>query len=107
MKINGSKFQQELTTDKDGFFEIWDIPPGNYELIFQLPQGWKMVRSRVLPAKDRRGWNNGTGNTVSVSIVAGKHAEVDSFLKINNEISGKVLSPTGSPMKGVCVSGTG
>jgi hypothetical protein len=104
VKISGSNFQRELKTDKDGFFEIWDIPPGNYQLTFQLPQGWKMVGARVLPAADRRGWEEPKENSIRVSVVAGKHTEVDSFLKINNEISGKVLSPTGSPMKGVCVS---
>jgi hypothetical protein len=104
VKISGSNFQQELKTDMDGSFEIWDIPPGDYELAFQVPHGWKMVGSRVLPAKDRNGWKEATGNTVSISIVAGKQTEVASSLKIDNEISGKVLSPTGSPMKGVCVS---
>lgn len=104
VKISGANFQRELKTDKDGFYEIWDIPPGKYELTFQLPQGWKMEGSRVIPAADRRGWEKPTGNTISVSVVAGKHTEVSSFLTISNEISGKVLSPTGSPMKGVCVS---
>ncbi len=103
VRVSGSKFQQELKTNQDGFFEIWDIPPGDYELEFQVPLGWKMTATEVLPAGDRR-WNLVTENKVSISIVAGKHTEVASFLKINNEISGKVLSPTGSPMKGVCVS---
>lgn len=104
VKIVGPDLQSELKTDEDGFFEIWDLPPGIYNVSFQLPLGWKMSRSRIIPSVKYSRWTETSQNFLSVSIVPKKHTEVTTFLKIDNEISGKVISPEGNPMKGVCVS---
>lgn len=102
--ISGSKYQKVLQTNKDGFFELWGIPPGNYLVSYQLPPGWKIDINRILAGNDSIGPIPGMGNKASISIIKGKHTEIDTYLGIDTGIKGKVLSPNGIPMKGVCVS---
>lgn len=104
VSVVGPQFQTTLKTGQDGFFELWKIPAGAYKVTFELPPGWKMAGSQVIPTDESRLWTKTSSNTVSLEIVAKKHTEIDSFLTISNEISGKVISPGGDPMRGVCVS---
>jgi hypothetical protein len=103
ISIAGANFQKELKTDSDGFFELWNLRPGNYQVSVQVPNGWKIAGVRVLPAigSDRIAIVN---NSVKLSVAAKKHTELSTFFEIDNEISGKVVSAFGNPMKGVCVS---
>lgn len=103
LSISGPRIQRELETDSRGFFEIWDLPSGIYTLTIQLPNGWKMGRYRIISSNES-GWHDSSGETIRATVVARKHTEVDTFLRIDNEISGRVFSPEGTPVKGVCVS---
>ncbi len=95
-------------TNKDGFFEIYDLPAGNYHAKIDVPFGWKIndymvgQTSRGFeeydPAAERKG-----ANQIPIRIVKGRHANLDLYFDIDTAIKGRVLSPAGTPMKGVCV----
>ncbi len=41
IKITGKK-SYSLRTDKNGFFEVYDLPPGDYVVEPQIPAGWSV-----------------------------------------------------------------
>src|SRR5690606_22097843 len=42
VKIIGNKRSVTLKTDKNGVYEIYDLPPGKYEILPDIPKGWKL-----------------------------------------------------------------
>ena len=42
IKIIGKDKTYEAKTDKDGIFEIYDLPPGKYFVEPEMPAGWKI-----------------------------------------------------------------
>ncbi|HEX6046342.1 MAG TPA: prealbumin-like fold domain-containing protein [Pyrinomonadaceae bacterium] len=42
VRVVGQGKSYELTTDSDGVFEIYDLPPGDYRLEPEMPAGWKL-----------------------------------------------------------------
>ena len=102
ISLVGPGFHRELETDANGFFDVWDAPPGAYTINYQVPAGWRVSGYSVSSAT-RPGWQKPSNSLISVSISPKKHTEVRTYIEIDNEISGKVLSPKGEPMKGVCV----
>jgi hypothetical protein len=42
VRVVGEGKSYELTTDTDGVFEIYDLPPGDYRLEPEMPAGWKL-----------------------------------------------------------------
>lgn len=72
---------------------------------YQVPDGWKIRAYIVLPATERH-WRRESPpeGTIRAEIVKARHTEIRVYLEIDTQISGKVLSPAGEPMKGVCVS---
>lgn len=105
LRIVGQNIERSVSTDRDGFFEIWGLPAGNYSVKYQVPDGWKIRAYIVLPATERH-WRRESPpqDTIRAEIVKAKHTEIRAYLEIDTQISGKVLSPAGAPMKGVCVS---
>jgi hypothetical protein len=95
-------------TDKNGFFEVYDLPPGEYTARVDVPFGWKiddyMVRqtSTGYDPFDPRGELTSLAE-VPVKIEKNSHSALDLLFVIDTAIKGKVLSPLGKPMKGVCV----
>ena len=43
IRLVGEKKTYEIKTDNDGFYEIYDLPPGNYRLEPEIPAGWKIA----------------------------------------------------------------
>lgn len=80
-----------VKTDKNGAYEIYDLPSGIYEVIPQKIEGyklnfdWEMVDSKKFLLKP-----NG-------------HTEASLSFSIFNSISGKILDEKGRGMKDVCV----
>jgi hypothetical protein len=47
IRIVGRDNTYETKTDKDGVFEIYDLPPGEYRLEPEIPAGWKLYEKSV------------------------------------------------------------
>lgn len=105
VRIIGNSKTYETVTDKHGFYEIYDLPAGKYYIEPLVQKGWR-VNEKYL---DRYLENYGrykleTKNRVPVDLQAKGHGGTDLSFTIDNEIRGKVLSPVGKPMTGVCIT---
>ena len=96
--VSDSNLKRTATTNKKGFFEFWDLPPGKYRIEYKLPDGWQIKFARSATDTD---WTNALDQ---VSIVPKGHSEVSAYVDIANQISGRIFSPDGLPMEGACVS---
>jgi hypothetical protein len=108
IKIIGPKKTYEVKTDKDGVFEIYDLPPGKYFIEPEAPAGWKIDPSwlRYSPSVVRNDFDEPELKSlkqVSVILEPKKHAGVDIFFTVDNFVRGRVLGPKGKPMVNVCV----
>lgn len=108
--INENKTVYETITDKDGFYEIYNLPAGLYLIEPEIPAGWKVDNywlrySTSFIADDELEEFPDFDSTKQFPIILGdkNHAELNFQFDIDNSIQGKVLAPDGKPMKGVCV----
>lgn len=112
IRITGKQNSYVAVTDKDGVYELYDLPEGEYFVSAEIPRGWKvnqymLERSSALDPSARYSADLNVDN-IPVTVVAGKHLALDFQLEPNpdNAIKGRILDPQGKPMKGVCVAAT-
>jgi hypothetical protein len=108
IKITGGGKTYNLKTDKNGVYEIYDLPPGKYQIIPEKPKGWKInefyLRYQGDLITNRKDDDDDTPlKEYAVQLAAKKHATVDFHLEIDNAVRGQIYSPDGKLMKGVCV----
>jgi hypothetical protein len=96
IRITGAGKTYELKTDKDGAYEIYDLPAGQYTVEPETPSGWK-VNKYYLPGGSK------SSKQIQVTIEAKKHTELDIGFVIDNAVRGKVYDPDGRLMEGVCL----
>jgi hypothetical protein len=107
VRIIGAKKTYALTTDKNGVYEIYDLPGGKYVVEPEIPRGWKLDRylSRASyhanAEKEEKDEPSAARNEVRVR--AGKHAYFNFSYENANLMRGSVLDPHGEPMNGVCL----
>lgn len=96
-----------IKTDKNGAYEIYDLPAGKYILEPETPKGWKLnidsldyLRSSYNYKENREELKE---NQFPVALYKQNHADLDLYFVIDNAIRGKILSPDGQPMNDVCV----
>lgn len=109
----------EAITDKNGFYDIYDLLAGIYVIEPELPLGWKVSNYWLQYSTTYLGKYNPYPREVfdpeefpnydpqkhfPIVLKDKKHAELNFHLKINNSIQGRILDPVGKPMKGVCVN---
>ncbi|MEZ5421511.1 MAG: carboxypeptidase-like regulatory domain-containing protein [Pyrinomonadaceae bacterium] len=92
VRIGRGKQMYDLKTDSNGFFEIYDLPPGDYGVWLDIPFGWR-IDSRY-KIEDH----------VGVSITKGKDTALDLNFTYNTRLRGKILSPTGEPLGDVPIA---
>jgi hypothetical protein len=106
IKIIGEKKTYQIESDKNGVFEIYDLPPGKYLIEPEVPPGWKIeayVPRTVASLPNAGEAPDLNPNRVEIVLEAKKHTAVDFGFKIDNRITGRVLDPEGKPMYRVCV----
>jgi uncharacterized GH25 family protein len=86
--ISGNSKNIKLKTDENGIYEIYDLPPGKYQVTPEKVSGYKFEDD------DDKG-------SVEVEIQPKGLSEQDFEFKIDNSISGKFLDSYGKPLKGV------
>jgi len=82
IKFIGPTETYETKTNKDGVFEIYDLPPGKYVVEPEIPPGWKILPFSLEPSpsvvRDRHGEPEmKTPQQVAIVLEANKHAEID------------------------------
>lgn len=110
VKIIGKNKVFLTKTDEHGIYEIYDLPPGKYFLEPEPPKGWKINQSmlKLSPAFKNLDYlfyveKPDFSKRVPINLEDKKHTGIDFFFDINTAIRGKVLSPQGKPMSGVCI----
>ncbi len=73
--VSGKNFEQSAETDEQGFFELWDLPAGQYRVAFHVPSGTGIGAYKFSP---ERAWRriSPPDNTVQAAIAPGKHLEL-------------------------------
>ncbi len=93
-----------VETDKNGVYELYDVPPGRYFVSPDTIPGWKIVPfyHRYSPSfvGDRRADYTAE---IPIQIDAGQHAALDLHFELDNGVTGQIVDPSGQPMKDVCV----
>lgn len=108
IRIIGKNKTYEAGTDKNGVYEIYDLPAGEYLVEADISRGWKVDSYMLLKNSPlyRKYFEENRGkvkNQIPVEIKDKRHAALDLTFTIDAAISGKVLSPSGKPMKDVRV----
>lgn len=97
----------QTVTDQDGFYEIYDLPAGKYIIEPEIPFGYKVSNYWLRYSTSFIGGEEFESREPQkqfpILLKDKKHAELDFHFEIDNAIRGRVISPSGEPMKGICV----
>jgi hypothetical protein len=112
--LKGNGITRIVTTDSDGFFEVYDLPPGRYIADPELPSGVKPVYK--VPSFDFTKDPSRPGIELFMEprtdqqiaqqrfeIIPGGHAELTFQFAPANKISGRVTDAKGKPLDNVKV----
>ena len=104
IRIIGRHKTYVTTTDKDGVYEIYDLPAGRYVIEPELPFGWKV--DEFLLTQQRTGTTTPSrpSNRVAFTLRERKHFGVGINVRLSNHISGTVVDSNSQPLQWVCVS---
>lgn len=108
IKIIGPKKTYQTKTDKDGVFEIYDLPPGKYVIEPETAPGWKVDPSwfrysASIIGSEIRNPEIPLPKQAAVMLEPKKHASVYIVITIDNYVRGRVLNSTGRGLNNVCV----
>jgi len=109
VKIIGPKKTYVTKTNKDGVFEIYDLPPGKYFVEPETPPGFKIdtyylrySESIVIDEVSGRPEMK-SPRQVAVMLEPRKHVSINIAFTVENSVRGRVLDPKGKAMSRVCV----
>ena len=107
IRIIGKNRVFTAVTDKDGFYEIYDVPPGVYIIVPEAPPGWTISEYRLRYSMNFLPYYTEAGkrvfNKYFLILNPNRHASANFTYQINNSIQGRLLSSDGKPMKKTCL----
>lgn len=104
IRIAGAGHTYEVKTDRDGVYEIYDVPAGEYLVEPEVPRGWRVARFWLGYSPSFAGNDDNKSLKKIPIVVADKqHAGLDIRLEIDNAVRGHIYDPLGRPMNGVCL----
>ena len=104
VRIIGRKKTHVTTTDEDGVYEIYGLPPGRYTIEPELPFGWKVDEFHLTRKYTRVDMNRRPSNRASFTLQPRKHFGVEIELRLSNYVSGTIVDSRSKPLQWVCVS---
>lgn len=112
IKFIGKSKTFTIKTDKNGFYQIYNLPAGLYLIEAKLSPGWKaddnsysLFRTRgFIPFYAEEKMKKPLLNQFYIRLGEKGHVEFDFTIVPDNSIRGKVISPVGKPLKNVCVT---
>lgn len=106
IRILGKNKTYVAITDKNGVYELYDLPPDKYILEPELRFGWKVEKFGLTRRPTRSEWMHGMkpSNRVAFTLRPKRHFGVDIDLALSNHIGGTVRDAKGKPLQWVCVS---
>jgi hypothetical protein len=104
IRIIGANKTYTVKTDKNGVYEIYDLPAGQYLVEPEIPAGWKLDVSRLTYSPSYAGGaENRSLRRIPVVLQNKKHSGLDIHFEIDNSIRGRIYDTTGKVMEHVCV----
>lgn len=88
VRISGNGKNIELKTDKNGVYEIYDLPPGKYIVTPEKINGFKFGDDKT---------------SEEIEIKEEYHTEQDFEFEVDNRVSGKIFDSNGKPLRKVCL----
>jgi hypothetical protein len=106
IRIIGKHKTYTAKTDKNGVYELYDVPPGRYVLEPELQFGWKVDDFHLTRQPTRLEMMRGPvpSNRVAFTLRPRRHFGVDIRLRLSNHVSGTIHDSKSKPMQWVCVS---
>jgi hypothetical protein len=106
IRIIGRNKTYVTKTDKNGVYELYDVPPGRYVLAPELKFGWQVDEFSLARPLTRLELMHGRrqSNRVAFTLRPRNHFGVDLRLKLSNHVSGTMYDSNSKPMRWVCVS---
>lgn len=106
IRVIGRRKTYVATTDKNGVYELYDLPLGRYLLEPEMKFGWKVDEFHLTrqPIRLQLTRRPAPSNRVAFTLRPRRHFGVDLRLKLSNHISGAVYDSSSKPLQGVCVS---
>lgn len=99
VKLIGERETHEVFTDKNGVYEMYGLPPGQYVITPETPLNLKLnlaIGATVIDLRDR--------TRRRAELTDKSCAGVDFYFVENTAVKGTVFSVDGQPMRSVCVS---
>lgn len=91
----------ETFTNEQGFFELYDLPPGAYRLEPEIPEGWRIDRWSLWRSVSTVGRRpNSTGFPFVLD--PKKHASVSFLFEPDNAVEGRIVGPKGEVLRNIC-----
>ncbi len=108
IRIKGKNRSYIATTDKDGVYELYDLPPGRYSIEPVLKTGWRLdgyhlTRQPTRAELMRSDSPLPASNKIWFTLRAKRHFGISFGLRVNNKVTGVVTTSDGKPMPRVCV----
>jgi hypothetical protein len=106
VKIIGKRKTYVARVVESSFFEIYDIPNGEYLVEFETPEGWKLSDNFSSEFTDHPGRfaNEGLKKNQRRVFMTDGHYGLDFALEPDTLITGRLLSTQGKPITNVCIS---
>jgi hypothetical protein len=109
LRIAGRNKTYIATTDKQGVFELYDLPPGRYSVEPLIDGAWVLdeyqltrnpTRAELMSVDD----DPPPPQKLWFTLRPKKHFGVSMRFRLNNRIAGRVTTAAGQPLNRVCVS---
>ena len=109
IRIRGKNKSYIATTDKNGVYELYDLPPGRYSVEPILKSAWEVDTYHLTRQPTRAelmssDTDQPTPKKVWFTLRAGKHFGINFGLRLANQITGRVTTAAGNPLNQICVS---
>src|SRR5205823_1127142 len=106
IRIIGKHKTYIAKTDKNGVYELYDVPPGRYVLEPELEFGWKVDEFHLTrqPTRFELMHGRAPSNRIAFTLRPRRHFGVDIRLRLSNHVSGTIYDSKSKPMQWVCVS---
>ena len=97
IRIAGDDNVYETFTDEKGFFEIYDLPPGTYQLEPEIPEGWRLDKWGVRLYSNPPGRLN-SPKSLKFVLQPKKHFSINLAFQPDNAVEGRIVGPKGNAL---------